>query len=460
VTSEPGATAAVRLPLDPGPPIDPYALAGPTGIVFQSADRILVGLGGALTLPLPYGLEASADVAEVTRVLASVECDDRFDPTTSGVMAFGALPFDRSEAAALVVPRIVYGAEASGQEWVTVVADDRADLPDGSAGLRSWLVRGSAAGPADSPGPGGRGGPHERSGPARLPSITPRTSDASFRAMVAESVRAVESGEVAKVVVARHVDVRMGDAIDVVALLRRWHRMEPTCSVFSMPTPHGHLVGASPELLVERSGLGVRSRPLAGTTDRAGESGSVLPRELLASTKDSAEHRMVVEAIGEALTPLCSELDVPTRPDLVHLHNITHLGTSVAGTLRRGPDGSAPTALALVAALHPTPAVGGVPRHQALDLISRLEPEARGYYAGAVGYVDGRGDGRWMIGIRAMTVNGADARLTAGVGVVAGSDPRTELAETSLKLTAAFDALAPGLPFTTTDHHRADEAVG
>ena len=459
MTARPGTTVAVRLPLDPGPPLDPYMLAGPTGTVFQSADRTLVGLGRALTLPLPHGLEASPDLAEVTRVLASVVCDDRFDPTTSGVMAVGALPFDRSEPAALVVPRIVYGAEASGEEWVTVVANDRADLPSGSAGLRAWLVRRSEGGPGPSAGPPG-GDPDHRSGPARLPSITPRTSDASFCAMVTESVRAVESGEVDKVVVARHVDVRMGDAIDVVALLRRWHRMEPTCSVFSMPTPHGHLVGASPELLVERSGLGVRSRPLAGTTDRAGESGSILPRELLASTKDSAEHRMVVDAIGEALAPLCSELDVPTRPDLVHLHNITHLGTSVAGTLRRGPDGAAPTALALVAALHPTPAVGGVPRHRALDLISRLEPEARGYYAGAVGYVDGRGDGRWMIGIRAMTVNGAEARLTAGVGVVAGSDPRTELAETSLKLTAAFDALAPGLPFTTTDHHRADEAVG
>jgi len=147
VTSGTGATVAVRLPLDPGPRLDPYALAGPTGIVFQSSDRVLVGLGGALTLPLPHGLEASADVARVTRALASVGCDDRFDPTTSGVLAFGALPFDRSEPAALVVPRIVYGAEASGQEWVTVVAHDRSDLPDGSAGLRSWLARRSAAGP-------------------------------------------------------------------------------------------------------------------------------------------------------------------------------------------------------------------------------------------------------------------------------------------------------------------------
>jgi len=460
MTERPGAAVAVRLPLDPGPPIDPHELAGPRGIVFQSAERTLVGLGTALTLPLPHGLEARPDVDHVTSALASVACEDRFDPSTSGVVAFAALPFDRSEPAALVVPRIVYGSEASGGEWVTVVADDETDLPGGSAGLRAWLVRRSAGRAVGSAAPGAFDGAGDPVAPAGLPSVTPRTSDAAFCAMVAESVRAVESGEVAKVVVARHVDVRMADAIDVVALLGRWHRMEPTCSVFSMPTPHGQLVGASPELLVERSGLGVRSRPLAGTTDRAGGSGSILPRELLASSKDGAEHRMVVEAIGEALAPLCSQLDVPALPDLVHLHNITHLGTSVAGVLRRGPDGSAPTALALVAALHPTPAVGGVPRHRALDLISRLEPEARGYYAGAVGYVDGRGDGRWMVGIRAMSVNGAHARLTAGVGVVAGSDPRTELAETSLKLTAAFDALAPGRPFTTTDDHGADEAVG
>ena len=188
-------------------------------------------------------------------------------------------------------------------------------------------------GAAISPGPDGSD--DGRPGPSRLPSIT-RTSDGSFQTMVAESVRAVESGEVAKVVVARHVDVRMGEPIDLVALLRRWHRMEPTCSVFSMPTPDGHLVGASPELLVERSGLGVRSRPLAGTTDRAGGTGAS-SRELLASTKDSAEHRMVVEAIAGALAPLCSELDVPAHPDLVHLHNITHLGTSVAGTLAPDP---------------------------------------------------------------------------------------------------------------------------
>ena len=252
----------------------------------------------------------------------------------------------------------------------------------------------------------------------------------------------------------------MGEAIDVVALLHRWHRLEPTCSVFSLPTPDGQLVGASPELLVERSGRRVHSRPLAGTTDRANESDGVLPRELLASVKDSAEHRMVVEAIGGALGPLCSQLDVPARPDLVHLHNITHLGTSVTGTLARRSDGSVPTALDLVAALHPTPAVGGVPRDRALALIDRLEPEDRGHYAGPVGYVDARGDGRWMLGIRSVTVQGPDARLAAGVGVVEGSDPSTERVETVLKLTAVFDALAPGVRFTTGARPPVHRAVG
>ncbi len=452
MTPNTGPMVAVRLALDPGPPIDPFALAGSTGIVFRTADRLLVGLGRAMTVTLPHGLEGSAEVENLTRSLAAVVCDDRFDPATSGVIAFGALPFDRSRPGSLVVPEIVYGAEPSGSEWVTVLATDRGELPTGSDGLRSWLV--GATTPEPTPSRRIR-----RSAPIG-PTIVPHTSDSSFESMVAESVRAVENDEVDKVVVSRQVDVRMGEPIDVADLLRRWHRLEPTASLFSMPTSRGQMVGASPELLVERAGNRVRSRPLAGTTNRTHESTSVLPRELLASTKDSAEHRLVVEAIGSTLAPQCSDLDVPDRPDLVHLHNITHLGTTVVGTLAPRPDGSVPTALELVADLHPTPAVGGVPRDRALALISRLEPEARGHFAGPVGYVDAWGDGRWMIGIRAMTVRGPDALLAAGVGVVQGSDPGTELVEVNLKLTAAFDALAPGIPFRTGDGPPAHEAAG
>ena len=348
--------------------------------------------------------------------------------------------------------------EASGVEWVTVVATDPDDLPEQSLGLRRWLGdRAARRNGARLPSGSGRS-PHSLANAG--PVVTPRLSDASFEAMVSDARRGHRPGDVAKVVVARQVDVTMREAIDVAALLRRWHRLEPTCSVFSMPTPDGQFVGASPELLVERDGLRVRSRPLAGTTDRADESHGVLPRELLASAKDSAEHRMVVDAIGEALRPLCAVLEVPVMPDLVHLHNLTHLGTSVTGTLAEREDGAVPTALELVAALHPTPAVGGVPRDRALALIARLEPEPRGHYAGPVGYVDCPGDGRWMLGIRAVTVDGPDARLTAGVGVVEGSEPPIERVETVLKFTAVFDALAPGTPFSTTGHRPPAEAVG
>jgi menaquinone-specific isochorismate synthase len=277
--------------------------------------------------------------------------------------------------------------------------------------------------------------------------------------MVAEALRVIGRGDVAKVVLSRQVDVTMGHAIVVADLLRRWHHLEQNCTVFSVPTPDGQFVGASPELLVERSGLEFRSRPLAGTTRRSGSDGGGSHGALLESRKDGNEHRLVVEEIDHALRPISSRLSVPDHPDLVHLHTITHLGTAITGTLAQAADGSAPTALDLVSVLHPTPAVGGVPAGTALPLIERLEPHARGRFAGPVGFVDGRGDGTWMLGIRSMSVRGAFARLTAGVGIVEGSDPESELLETNLKLSAVFDALAPGLPFSTEDAVVRREAV-
>ncbi|MGD0312405.1 MAG: isochorismate synthase [Acidimicrobiales bacterium] len=440
MTARPQPLVAVRLPLEAGPAIDPFGLAGPSGILFEDDGRILVGLGQALRLPLPYGLDGGGDIARAAGRLAAVACEDRFDSGTSGVMAFGALPFERGAPGGLVLPELVYGIEADGREWLTVVATDRDDLPAHAAGLRDRLRHRMASRPS-------RAGDSTGSAGVR---ISPRSTDDAFAAMVAESVGAITTGEVTKVVVSRQVDVQMGRSIDIGALLRGWHDLEPNCAVFSLPTPEGQFVGASPELLVDRAGHRVLSRPLAGTTDRVHAGAGLLPRELLASAKDNAEHRLVVDGIAEVLAPLCSDLTVPSHPGLVHLHTITHLGTSLVGTLAPRPDGTVPTALELVAELHPTPAVGGVPRDRALALIARLEPDARGYYAGPVGYVDSRGDGRWMLGLRAMTVAGSGARLTAGVGVVEGSRPQTELAETTLKLTAAFDALAPGLTFSTS----------
>jgi menaquinone-specific isochorismate synthase len=422
--------SARRVQLPPGGPIDPLALAGNSRVLMADAGRFLVGVGTAMTITLPGGLADPVDVDRAMAELAAVECDDRLPAANSAlraVLAFGAFPFDRSAPAALVIPATLYCREPDGTEWATVL-----DGPDETpVQLRARLVAIAAAHPS---------GP---SGPSRT-QVVPRGDDATFEAAVAAAVSAIRRGELTKVVLARRIDVTLDQAPDLAALLRRWRSLEPSGTLFSLPTSHGQFVGASPELLVERTGRRVRSRPLAGTTS------SPLPPELLESAKDTEEHRLVVDAIREALAPCCEELTIPDRPELVHLHNLTHLGTVIDGRLRTDSLQPIPSALHLVALLHPTPAVGGVPRSVALDLIARLEDGPRGFYAGPVGYLDGSGDGRFVVGIRAMTVAGRTATLTAGVGVVSGSHPETERDEAELKFMAVFDALAPGTPFSTS----------
>ena len=477
MTPQAADVRAVRVALEPGPAIDPFSVAGADGFLFRSGSRTRVGLGVALTIDLPRGRESADDVRAVSEVLASIATVDHVDggdPSEpgaqggNGVLAFGALPFDRSAPTSLVVPEVVYGSDAAGQEWITLIGPGRPVIPSGPGGLRSWLARRSAhsrhgaasraaSGAVAGAGSGSASGA-DRSGPSPL--IVPRSSDDAFRAAVAEALRAIGKGELAKVVLARRVDVTMGRAIAVTELLRRWHGLEPNCALFSLPTTEGQFVGASPELLIERSGPHLRSRPLAGTAGRsASDASGAHPGSLLSSSKDGYEHRLVVEAIDDVLRPLCGELEVPARPGLVHLRSITHLGTPITGTLALRPDGTVPSALELVAALHPTPAVGGVPRRAALGLIERLEPDPRGRFAGPVGYMDASGDGVWMVGIRSMSVRGATARLAAGVGIVEGSEPERELRETNLKLASVFDALAPGLAFSTSESPARHEAV-
>ncbi len=453
MTGEAPGLSAVRVPLGPGATIDPFGLAGVDGIVFCSGPTTRVGLGVAIELALPRGLDDSDDLTDLVSSLATITVTDGMasgsaHPGGDAVIAFGALPFDRSSPASLVVPHVLFGSDGDDRQWVTWITSGGTPPPWGSGDPRAWLVERSSrvdAGIART----ARSGPPPPPPPPPL-RIEPRTSDEGFRAMVGEALEAIEHGNVAKVVLARQVEVTMGRPIIVADLLRRWHGLEPNCAVFSVPTAEGQFIGATPELLVERSGRSVRSRPLAGTTGRrGGDPGGRQAGALLASSKDGTEHRLVVEAIEEVLAPRCDVLDVPAGPGLVHLQTMTHLGTSITGTLATPGGGSVPSALDLVAALHPTPAVGGVPTPAARRLIDHLEPGSRGHYAGPVGYVDAGGDGTWMVGIRSLTARGATASLAAGVGIVDGSDPESELAETNLKLTAVFGALSPGVPFST-----------
>ena len=162
---------------------------------------------------------------------------------------------------------------------------------------------------------------------------------------------------------------------------------------------------------------------------------------LMASVKDRHEHKVVVDAIARALKPYCSSLQVPVRPSVVALRNVSHLGTVLRGTLRGGAAAGAPSSLELAALLQPTPAVGGLPVAAALRWQRENEGFQRGRYAGPVGWVDSRGDGEWAVGLRSADISGRRAALYAGAGVVPGSDPEAELAETQLKLQALLAAL-------------------
>ena len=248
---------------------------------------------------------------------------------------------------------------------------------------------------------------------------------------VAAVVAALGRGGPAKVVLARTLQVALEqppEPFDLVALL--WERF-PAAYAYGWQAGPAALVGASPELLVARRGRRFACRPLAGSAGRGAdpEADRRLGAALLGSTKDLAEHAFVVEAVIAALRPLADSLEVPAGPILDRLPGVQHLATPLAGT-------TTARLLALAGALHPTPAVGGVPRDAALTAIAVAEGFDRGWYAGGVGWGEAGGDGEVALALRGALVRYDLATLYAGAGILAGSDPAAEAAETRLKLGA------------------------
>ncbi|WP_101925001.1 MULTISPECIES: isochorismate synthase [Luteimonas] len=247
-----------------------------------------------------------------------------------------------------------------------------------------------------------------------------------------------------KVVLARGLRVEAAAPIDPQALaLRLGADASVTTFVVPLPVAPGDapawLVGATPELLVSRRGRAVVSHPLAGSARRIGDPVEDRHRTdaLLASGKDLHEHRLVVEAILDGLAPLCRELAAPPRPSLHATATMWHLATRITGTLKDADVSSA----TLAGVLHPTPAVCGTPRLAALQAIRAYEPFDRGFYAGAVGWTDAAGDGDWYVSIRCARVQGRTMHLYAGAGIVAGSQPESEVDETAAKFMALRNAL-------------------
>jgi menaquinone-specific isochorismate synthase len=254
---------------------------------------------------------------------------------------------------------------------------------------------------------------------------------------VAKAVATIKAGGLRKVVLARDVFATADEPIDARVLLRRLAARYPDCFTFACDG----MLGATPELLVRRAGHQVSALVLGGTLPRGADPAEdkALGEELLASAKNNEEHAYAVESIRDALGLLCDTLDVDARPSLLKFPNLQHLGTRVRGTLADGQ--TLRSALALAAAVHPPAAVCGTPTGTALDLIRELEHMDRERYAGPVGWVDANGNGEWGIALRCGQLSRRTARLFAGCGIVAGSEPAAELAETLVKLQPMRGAL-------------------
>ncbi|RKT55498.1 isochorismate synthase [Saccharothrix australiensis] len=279
-------------------------------------------------------------------------------------------------------------------------------------------------------------------------SIAHRPEPAGYVDGVRRALELIKTGELDKVVLARSLELVADAPVPVPSLLARLVLLDPAAHAFAVdvsapgdPAPRT-LVGASPELLVSRRGPAVVANPLAGSLPRVADEEENRRRvaALLASAKDRAEHAHVAGQVAEVLGRFCVDLEASPEPVVVGTPTMWHLSTRVTGRLA-DPADPAVSALALAEALHPTPAVCGVPAERATSAIAELEPVDRGYYAGLVGWTDLAGDGEWVVTIRSAEVCDRTVRLFAGAGVVAGSDPAAELAETSAKFRTLLRAL-------------------
>lgn len=274
---------------------------------------------------------------------------------------------------------------------------------------------------------------------ARRLDVTSVRNPVAWTAAVETAAARLRAGEAAKVVLAREVVARGDGVVSAGMVARTLRSAYPSCFTYLVTGADGTaFAGASPELLIRRSGRRAFSQPMAGSVARGATEAEddKLARQLEASAKDNAEHRLASDFVVQALRPFAQSVEA-RPPEVVRFTNIQHLATAVTAELLDPPA----DALELAAALHPTPAVGGWPRAAADALIDELEGMERGWYAGAVGWIDSHGDGEFAVALRCGLLWEDGARLYAGVGVMPDSDPARELEETELKFRALLHAL-------------------
>ncbi|MFP4150040.1 MAG: isochorismate synthase MenF [Nitriliruptoraceae bacterium] len=405
--------ATVRtVALDDDRPLLDLLPATPDALAWVRDGEGLVAWGVAARLdPGPGADRFTRAGAALARLAADAEVSDEVLLPGTGLVAVGSFTFEaRTPGSVVVVPRVVVGRR-QGVTWRTDITPSDGPttpppppVPVGAAARRPRRDRPRYAG-------------------SSLP-------DVHWLEAVARAVKRIQAGEADKVVLARDHAVWSREPFDPLDLARRLTARFPRCHTFVVDG----LVGATPELLLAKRGGAITSRVLAGTTGRSVDEArdAALGAALLASEKDRAEHAYAAASVAEVLAPRCTDLAGDPEPRLLRLDNVQHLATTYRGNL----EDPTTSVLDLVGALHPTAAVGGTPREVALRMITELEGMARGRYAAPVGWLDAAGDGEWGIALRCAELQGARARLFAGVGVVAASLPEAELEETRLKLRA------------------------
>jgi isochorismate synthase len=259
-------------------------------------------------------------------------------------------------------------------------------------------------------------------------------------AQVANAVQMIQEEAFQKVVLARAIQLCNAEqAFDVATVLRRLCETSPTAYVFAIQRGERYFVGATPERLICGADGQIQTMALAGSAPRGTteEEDQRLGHELLQSLKNQQEHQIVVTTIHNALANICSRVWVADMPHLLKLKNIQHLETAITGSLLPGH-----SILEAIEDLHPTPAVGGFPRQPALAAIRAYERLDRGWYAGPIGWIGASGNGEFAVALRSALINGHQATLFAGCGIVAASQPESEFAEACLKLEVMLRGLA------------------
>lgn len=379
---------------------------------------VAVGDGVVETVRVPAGISAlrSAAISTAWRELSEgAEIHDELGLPGTGLVAFGALTFDEDSAAdsVLIVPTLVIG-RSHGRTWLTSIRSSWSDAaPDATT---------HEYGPhwAGTVGPGAQ-------------------SPQGYQDSVSQALARIAAGELSKVVLARDLTGSIPAGSDLRRLVRALSTGYPDTWAFAVDG----LIGASPETLVTVQQRTVTARVLAGTIGRGADADAdtVASAHLASSTKDLDEHEYAVQSVLASLRPHTRALAASEQPFLLKLPNLFHLATDVEGELADGG-----SSLDLVGALHPTAAVAGTPTPAAIAAIRELEPFDRGRYAGPVGWVDAAGNGEWAIALRCAQFSPAATEIAvtayAGAGIVAGSDPESELLETRVKFRPLVDALA------------------